>query len=516
MMVLLHSGRTRRSRVRAFLAGAAAVAVAASCAWSQDGSPAELSDSHRQWLEQDVLYLATDDEVQAFRSLPSSSQRDLFIELFWARRTPIGGDPELVRAEHYRRIEYANKHFHAGIPGWRTDRGRVYISLGPPQSVRRNHMGSGGFLLGVSGLDRADSWRMMRPAEYPSEAWHYNHVPGAQGHGETAEFYFVDRSYTGDFELTTNRGDANIFKNTLHPAAELGQPVDAFDAFQRYYWLVDVERAPVAALEELDRLKQAPVHTSVRSEVNFGVLAVEMQTAHYAADEQHTRLDLSVSVAQPLSHQTVDGGGFEVYGQILDVNGQLVRNFGRDEHGEGYGNDVGGIQSTGTFLLEPGAYSLAVAVADAASGSTGTDRGTIFVPGYTGDGLQMSSVILSRRVEPVDHTDGPFVAHGWRAVPVPGARFSRSDVMEVFCEVYNAADAAGRGMDVSYLLLSEGRPVGRLGGTQRLEIPGEGPVPVVNRFSLQGLEPGEYQLAVGVEYRDSGERFWQKAPFRVD
>src|SRR5215831_16476804 len=89
----------------------------------------ELTSGYRVWLTQDVAYIITDDERAAFGRLQNDEEREQFIEQFWLRRDPT---PDTIeneyKQEHYRRMEYANDHFASGIPGWRTDRGRIYIT----------------------------------------------------------------------------------------------------------------------------------------------------------------------------------------------------------------------------------------------------------------------------------------------------------------------------------------------------------------------------------------------------
>src|SRR5438093_7920755 len=100
-------------------------------------------DQHyKKWIEQDVVYIISPEERDVFQKLTTDEERDRFIEQFWARRDP---DPTThaneFKEEHYRRIQYANDHFHAGIPGWRTDRGRIYIAFGPPDRIETHPVG---------------------------------------------------------------------------------------------------------------------------------------------------------------------------------------------------------------------------------------------------------------------------------------------------------------------------------------------------------------------------------------
>jgi GWxTD domain-containing protein len=100
---------------------------------------AKLSPSYEHWLDEEVNYLITNQEKQTFLELPTNQDRDRFIEKFWAVRNPDPNSPtNTFRDEHYRRLEYVNAHFgsHLALDGWSTDRGMVYITLGPPQQKR--------------------------------------------------------------------------------------------------------------------------------------------------------------------------------------------------------------------------------------------------------------------------------------------------------------------------------------------------------------------------------------------
>ncbi len=140
---------TKASR---FLAVAALSALAAPAS-AQEMFP--LSEAHEKWLEEEVVYIISDRERDAFRNLISEAERDAFIEAFWDRRDPESLTPENeYRTEHYRRIEYANTRLAGETPqpGWMTDRGRVYIKLGEP--------------------DDRETFQAV-PGLYPAELWFY-------------------------------------------------------------------------------------------------------------------------------------------------------------------------------------------------------------------------------------------------------------------------------------------------------------------------------------------------------
>src|SRR5512144_1806127 len=81
----------------------------------------ELKSVYKNWLDQDVSYIITDEERKAFKALKTDEERDQFIEQFWLRRDPDPDTPENEYKEQYwERVQYANEKFTSGVPGWRT------------------------------------------------------------------------------------------------------------------------------------------------------------------------------------------------------------------------------------------------------------------------------------------------------------------------------------------------------------------------------------------------------------
>jgi GWxTD domain-containing protein len=159
------------------------------------------ADPYRLWLNQDVAYIITDAERTAFKNLQSDPEREHFIEQFWLRRDPTPGTPENeFKEEHYRRIAYANDHFAAAIPGWKTDRGRIYITYGPPDE-KETHPSGGTYT-------RPASEGGGTITAVPFEQWLYRHIEGV---GENIIIEFVDPNRNGEFRMTMdpNEKDAD-------------------------------------------------------------------------------------------------------------------------------------------------------------------------------------------------------------------------------------------------------------------------------------------------------------------
>jgi GWxTD domain-containing protein len=171
----------------------------------------ELKGPYKIWLDQDVPYIISDEERKAFMSLSNDEEREAFIENFWQRRNPNPDSPENeFREEHYRRIQYANDHFAAGKPGWKTDRGHIYIAWGPPDSIDSHP--SGGM------YERPMEEGGGETSTYPFEVWHYRYLEGL---GENIDFEFVDTCQCGDYHFTIDRSEKDALKYV--PGAGLTQ-----------------------------------------------------------------------------------------------------------------------------------------------------------------------------------------------------------------------------------------------------------------------------------------------------
>lgn len=176
----------------AFAAGILIIAVfVTAAAWqpalaqesANPQSSAAAASKYAKWIDQDVVYIITDRERTAFNKLTTDEERDHFIQQFWERRNPVPGSPENnFKREHYRRLAYVNEHYASSIPGWRTDRGRIYIVYGPP--------------------DEIDSHPRRESGSLPYEFWLYRYVDGI---GNNVTITFVDKNGTGDYQMAPGK-----------------------------------------------------------------------------------------------------------------------------------------------------------------------------------------------------------------------------------------------------------------------------------------------------------------------
>ena len=149
----------------------------------------ELGDSLQHVIDDDLIYIITPEERAAFNRLGTNEEREQFIEIIFNYRNPNpDSSVNEFKEEHYRRIAYANEHFSSGIPGWKTDRGHIYIVWGPPDEIDSHPTG---------GTYDRPMWQGGGSTQtYNWELWRYRHLEGI---GDNIELEFVDPTGSGVF-----------------------------------------------------------------------------------------------------------------------------------------------------------------------------------------------------------------------------------------------------------------------------------------------------------------------------
>ncbi len=184
----------------------------------------ELETPYKKWLNEDVAYIITDEEKKAFKRLNNDDEREQFIENFWLRRDPTPDTEENeYKEEHYRRIAYANEHFASGIPGWKTDRGRIYIVYGPPDEIE-SHASGGTY-------ERPIEEGGGETSTYPFEKWRYRYIEGI---GNNVELEFVDTTMTGEYHFTTDPSQKDALAMVPGAGLTLAEQMGLSDKSQRF------------------------------------------------------------------------------------------------------------------------------------------------------------------------------------------------------------------------------------------------------------------------------------------
>src|ERR1700746_3945085 len=416
----------------------------------------ELDTPYRQWLNEDVVYIISPEERQAFLQLETNEEREQFIEQFWLRRS---SNPDLpdndFKEEHYRRIAYANEHFASGIPGWKTDRGRMYIMWGPADEVE-SHPSGGTY-------DRPMEEGGGSTTTYPWETWRYRYLEGI---GENIIIEFVDPTGSGEYHMTMDPSEKDAlthvpgaglslmesmglaFKTnwftrsdgTNLPTTMGGQPA-SMNEFNRLEQFAKVQQAPAVKFKDLEALVTSRI---VRDQLHFAwrtdFLKVTNDTVLVPVTIQVPNSQLSFQ-----SKEGVHSATMNVFGRVSTLTGRVVQTFeepiSRDFPDSLFQQSVK-LQSIyqKAVPLRPGLYRLDLVIKDVQSGNVGVVNTRLQVPRYEDEKLEASSLILADQIERVPAKQigaGQFVIGSSKVRPRMEGDFTTADRLGIYMQVYN-------------------------------------------------------------------------------
>src|SRR5499425_1678080 len=377
----------------------------------------ELDNAYRQWLTEDVTYIITPDERNAFLQLDTNEEREQFIEQFWLRRS---NNPDLpdndFKEEHYRRIAYANEHYASGIPGWKTDRGRMYIMWGPPDEVDSHPTGGT--------YDRPMEEGGGSTSTYPWETWRWRYLEGI---GENIILEFVDPSGSGEYHLTMDPSEKDALLHvpgaglslmesmgmasktdrftrsdgTNLPTALGGTPA-SMDEFNRLELYAKIQKPPEVKFKDLEAVVTARI---VRDQLHFNwrtdFLKVTNDTVLVPVTVQVPNNQLSFASKEGIHSATLN-----IFGRVTTLTGRVVQTFedpvSRDFPDSLFQRSVK-LQSIyqKAVPLRPGLYRLDLVIKDVQSGNIGVVNSRLAVPRYEDEKLEASSLILADQIEHV-------------------------------------------------------------------------------------------------------------------
>src|SRR6202140_3804170 len=416
----------------------------------------ELDTPYKQWLSEDVIYIISPEERQAFLQLETNEEREQFIEQFWLRRS---SNPDLpdndFKEEHYRRIAYANEHFASGIPGWNADRGRMYIMWGPADEIESHPTGGT--------YDRPMEEGGGSTSTYAFETWRYRYMEGI---GENVIWEFVDPSGSGEYRLTMDPSEKDAL---LHvPGAglsllesmgmaskadrfsrsdgtnlprSLGGTPSSMDEFNRLEQYSKAFRPPAVKYKDLEALVTARI---VRDQVHFAYrtdfLKVPNDTVLVPVTIQIPNNQLSFA-----SKDGVHSATMNIFGRVSTLTGRVVQTFedpvSRDFPESLFQQSIK-LQSIyqKAIPLRPGLYRLDIVIKDVKSGNVGVINTRLQVPRYDDDTLAASSLILADQLEHVPAKQigsGQFVLGSSKVRPKLDGEFGSDLKLGIYMQVYN-------------------------------------------------------------------------------
>ena len=502
----------------------------------------ELNSQYKKWLNEDVIYIITPEERRSFLHLSTNEEREQFIEAFWQRRNPDPDSPEnTFKEEHYRRIAYANEHFASGIPGWKTDRGKIYIMWGPADEVDSHPTGGN--------WDRPMDQGGGSTTTYPYEDWRYRYL---EGMGENVELEFVDPSSTGEYHLTMDPSEKDAllrvpgagltlaesmgmasknsrFSNTdgtnmaegQFGGAGLSEKNEEFTRLENY---ANIMKPPPVKFKDLEAVVTSRL---VRDQVKFDY---RYDFVRITSDTVLVPITVQIPVRQ-LSFQEKDGvdsASMNLFARVTSLSGRIVQTF-EDTLRADFPTAM--LQkSLGTSRiyqkavpLSPGLYRLDIVIKDVNSGNVGVVNTRLPVPRFQDDQLSASSLILADDIQRVSSKDiglGQFVIGDVKVRPRMDETFTQRDSMGVYLQVYNIkVDDKTHKTDTSVQYrVTQGKdaaPVLKFDvPTEKLPQHGE-EMTLENLITLGSLAPGKYHLEVAVTDNLTKQTITPAADFTV-
>jgi GWxTD domain-containing protein len=494
----------------------------------------ELKKAYKDWLEKDVTYVITDEERKAFKKLATDDERERFIEEFWRRRDP---DPDTdeneFKEEYYERIAYANEHFASGIPGWKSDRGRIWIMYGKPDERETHPMGGN--------YERPSYEGGGNTSTYPFETWFYRYLPGV---GSGVEIEFVDPTGSGEYRIARNPDEKDAMLHIPGAGLTLSEQLGLSDKSERVGGLGGVgnnnykreQDSPFSRLQLLADLSRPPQikFNDLASAVNTGVieenpLNFDIRVDFFRQSDERVITALTIQTSnKDLVFQ--DSGGLQqarinIFGRITSVAGRragvfedpVITTATTEELSEAKDRKSAYQKAV---ALSPGTYKVDVIVRDVASGATGVRHVGFTVPRYDAQKLSTSTLVLAAKLESLidQPAVGQFVIGQTKVIPNVSGTYQRGQPVGVYMQIYNAGidqTTLRPSVDVEYALLKDGKEVGKQAEDWRGLSDAGQRLTLARLIDTRTLVPGEYELTIRIRDRVSGQALAPSAKFNV-
>ena len=424
----------------------------------------ELSKTYRKWLDEDVRWIITDEEKSAFMQLSNDEERDQFIEAFWQRRDPTPDTEENeFKEEHYRRIAYANEHFAAGIPGWKSDRGRTYIVFGPADEID-SHPSGGSY-------ERPMDEGGGETSTFPFETWRYRYLEGI---GQEVMIEFVDTCMCGDYHMTIDRSEKDALKYTPNAGLTLYEQMGMSSKASRFTnggieqlgaspFNNDLQTKEFDRLEQFAKLQAAPaikfkdLEEVVRHKITVNLMPFDVRADFVKVTSDTVLVPVTIQIKnRDVTFQNKDGverGTVNIFGRVTTLTGKIVQTF---EDTVQVDVPVELLPKTAEnasvywkalpLRISQNRYRLDIVVKDVNGDRTGSWSHAIQIPDFSEDKLSSSTLIIADQMEQVATKNvgtGNFVIGTTkvrpRVAPSDGKpiSFKRNQKLNFWMQVYN-------------------------------------------------------------------------------
>ncbi len=491
----------------------------------------EVKKIFREWVNNDVAYIITDKEREIFKHLQSDEEREAFIEGFWQRRDP---DPDTEENEfketYYERIAYANEHYASGIPGWKTDRGRIYIMYGKPDELE-SHPAGGPY-------ERESYEGGGQTSTYPFEKWFYRYIEGV---GSGVEIEFVDPTGSGEYRIarSPDEKDALLYipgagltfreqlgleskTNRVTNGAPYSREQDS--PFSRLQQQADLFRAPVIKNTEL-----AGILSSNSGLIEDSPLDFDLRVDFFRQSDDRVMTAFTIQTEnKDLTFTDVGGiqrAKMNIFGRIMSVNGRRVGVFEDSVTTDATAEELvaakGRKSAYGKVVpLPPGTYKVDVVVRDITTGAQQVRHQGFTVPKYDPKQLSTSTLLLAAKLQALGDQIpvGMFTIGQFKVIPNVAGVFHRGEPVGAYLQVYNAGvdqTTLRPAVDAEYVLLRDGKEIGKLLEDWRGMSDAGQRLTLARLLDSSKFTPGDYGITIRIKDHVSGQALEQSAKFTI-
>jgi GWxTD domain-containing protein len=500
----------------------------------------ELETPYRKWLSEDVAYIITDDERTAFKRLSTDDEREQFIEQFWLRRDPTPDSAENeFKEEHYRRIAYANERYASGIPGWKADRGRIYITFGPPDEIE-SHPSGGTY-------ERPPEEGGGTTSTFPFEKWRYRWIEGI---GTDIIIEFVDPTMTGEYRMTMDPSEKDALLMvpnaglTLMEQMGLSSKADRFNRtdgtrlgqafggtpmrmnqFERLEQYANLQKPPQVKFKDLE--------AAVTSNITFNILPMKVRADYFPLTSNSIQTNITLQFEnKDLNFQSKEGlqkAVVNIYGRITTMSRRVVTIF----------EDTVTVDAPEALLeqlsrrasiyqksvpLVPGMYRLNVVAKDVIGGNMNNYEMALQIPHFDEEKLMGSTLVLADLIEKVPTRSigtGQFVIGSSKVRPRLTESFKQDEKLGIYFKVYNFSpdeQTQKPNGTIEYEVVKNGSNERIFEFAEDVStLPGASPqqVTVEKLLPLKNLAPGDYTLRIRVLDKNSNQTLAPTAQFTI-
>ncbi len=490
---------------------------------------------YKDWPKTDVALIISKDELNAYEKLQTDEEREQFITSFWAMRDPSPDTEENeFKDEFYERLAYADEHFTSGKPGRLTDRGRIYIKFGKPDSIESHPAG---------GLYEREWYEGGgSTSTYPFEKWFYRYIDGVRS---GVELEFVDPTGTGEYRIAHNPNEKDALLYVPGAGPTLAERIGLETRADRIagvgsFGMSNYRRAQDAPFEVLDLLASLekipnnkrnyfPDTITGTPKIDDNPLNFEVAANFFKQSDGKVLTAFTIQTEnKDLSFK--DSGGLQtatlnIVARITTITERRFRGFEDAVVATAFPQELLETQKKRfaygkAVILPPGRYRLDVMVRDVNSGAAGIQHIGFVVPRYDEQQLAASSVVLAAKLESMHGKPGAtqFVIGQNKVIPNLSGDYERGQPVGVYLQVYNVGidqTTLQPAVDIEYVVSRNGKGV-QVHKEDWTGAADPGPRLTLTRLiDTRNLEPGEYEVFVRIRDHVTGQQLTPSARFRI-